>query len=103
MARTYGNRRSLLDELPEFGQHTLEARRQPLDPSDKIVTIPCAALRGRLFLSSENGRFPVSRVQGSLTFPANFMLLRDEPGPAGLHCTSAHDLVTVNRKLLFLS
>jgi len=40
-----------LDELPEFGQHTLEVLRQPLE--DKIVTI--------------------SRAQGSLTFPANFM------------------------------
>jgi magnesium chelatase family protein len=42
-----------LDELPEFGQHTLEVLRQPLE--DKIVTI--------------------SRAQGSLTFPANFMLV----------------------------
>ena len=42
-----------LDELPEFGQHTLEVLRQPLE--DKTVTI--------------------SRAQGSLTFPANFMLV----------------------------
>jgi magnesium chelatase family protein len=42
-----------LDELPEFGQHTLEVLRQPLE--HKVVTI--------------------SRVQGSLTFPANFMLV----------------------------
>jgi magnesium chelatase family protein len=34
--------------MPEFGQHTLEVLRQPLE--DKIVTI--------------------SRAQGSLTFPA---------------------------------
>ena len=50
--------------MPEFGQHGLEVRRQPLE--DKIVTIPSAALRGR---------FAVSRTQGSLTFPANFMLV----------------------------
>src|SRR5512146_1151904 len=42
-----------LDEMPEFGQHTLEVLRQPLE--DKVVTI--------------------SRAQGSLTFPANFMLV----------------------------
>ena len=39
--------------MPEFGQHGLEVLRQPLE--DKIVTI--------------------SRAQGSLTFPANFMLV----------------------------
>ncbi len=42
-----------LDELPEFGARALETLRQPLE--DKIVTI--------------------SRAQGSLTFPANFMLV----------------------------
>ena len=42
-----------LDELPEFGQHDLEVLRQPLE--DKVVTI--------------------SRAQGSVTFPANFMLV----------------------------
>ncbi len=42
-----------LDEMPEFSSHTLEVLRQPLE--DKIVTI--------------------SRAQGSLTFPANFMLI----------------------------
>ena len=40
-----------LDELPEFGHTLLEVLRQPLE--DKIVTI--------------------SRAQGTLTFPANFM------------------------------
>ena len=39
--------------MPEFGQHALEVLRQPLE--DKVVTI--------------------SRAQGSLTFPANFMLV----------------------------
>ena len=42
-----------LDELPEFGQQTLEVLRQPLE--DHNVTI--------------------SRAQGSVTFPANFMLV----------------------------
>ena len=42
-----------LDELPEFGQADLDVLRQPLE--DKVVTI--------------------SRAQGSVTFPANFMLL----------------------------
>lgn len=41
-----------LDELPEFGHSLLETLRQPLE--DKVVTI--------------------SRAQGSLTYPANFML-----------------------------
>jgi len=42
-----------LDELPEFGHSLLEVLRQPLE--DKVVTI--------------------SRAQGSVTFPANFMLV----------------------------
>jgi magnesium chelatase family protein len=42
-----------LDELPEFGQNVLEVLRQPLE--DRIVTI--------------------SRAQGTVTFPANFMLV----------------------------
>ena len=42
-----------LDELPEFGQNVLEVLRQPLE--DHIVTI--------------------SRAQGTVTFPANFVLV----------------------------
>src|SRR5262245_3790838 len=42
-----------LDESNEFAQHTLEVLRQPVE--DKIVTI--------------------SRARGSLTFPANFLLV----------------------------
>ncbi len=42
-----------LDELPEFGHMVLEVLRQPLE--DRMVTI--------------------SRAQGSVTFPANFMLV----------------------------
>ena len=51
-----------LDELPEFGQQTLEVLRQPLE--DHSVTI--------------------SRAQGSVTFPANSMLVGAmNPCPCG--------------------
>ncbi len=51
-----------LDEFPEFGMRTLEVLRQPLE--DKVVTI--------------------SRASGSLTFPANFMLIGAmNPCPCG--------------------
>jgi magnesium chelatase family protein len=53
-----------LDELPEFGTRVLEVLRQPIE--DKIVTI--------------------SRAQGSLTFPANFMLVAAmNPCPCGYY------------------
>lgn len=51
-----------LDEANEQGQHTLEALRQPIE--DKVVTI--------------------SRARGTLTFPANFLLvLAHNPCPCG--------------------
>jgi magnesium chelatase family protein len=51
-----------LDELSEFGQNTLEVLRQPLE--DRIVTI--------------------SRAQGTVTFPANFILIGAmNPCPCG--------------------
>lgn len=51
-----------LDELPEFGRKVLEVMRQPLE--DKTVTI--------------------SRARGSLSFPANFMLVAAmNPCPCG--------------------
>ena len=74
-----------LDEMPEFSQHVLEVLRQPLE--DKIVTI--------------------SRAQGSLTFPANFMLIGAmNPCPCGYagdpekECTCPPSLVARYQKRL---
>lgn len=51
-----------LDELPEFDQRTLEALRQPLE--DRLAAI--------------------SRVQGTVTFPANFIFIAaSNPCPCG--------------------
>ncbi|PIU23100.1 MAG: magnesium chelatase, partial [Chloroflexi bacterium CG08_land_8_20_14_0_20_45_12] len=51
-----------LDEFPEFGHTTLEALRQPIE--DRTIT--------------------VSRVRGSVTFPASFMLVAAmNPCPCG--------------------
>ncbi|MEJ5198195.1 MAG: YifB family Mg chelatase-like AAA ATPase, partial [Anaerolineae bacterium] len=74
-----------LDELPEFGQHGLEVLRQPLE--DKVVTI--------------------SRAEGSLTFPANFMLVGAmNPCPCGWYgdpdheCTCSMTLISRYQKRL---
>ncbi len=53
-----------LDELPEFGQHTLEVLRQPIE--DKVVAI--------------------SRARVTLSFPANFMMVGAmNPCPCGFY------------------
>ena len=72
-----------LDELPEFGRNTLEVLRQPIE--DKVVTI--------------------SRAQGTVTFPANFMLVAAmNPCPCGYYgdsvreCTCAPGLVARYQK-----
>ena len=68
-----------LDELPEFAHSVLESIRQPLE--DRVVT--------------------VSRAQGNVTFPANFMLLSAmNPCPCGYwgdpsrHCSCSESAVT---------
>ncbi|MFQ5924817.1 MAG: YifB family Mg chelatase-like AAA ATPase [Dehalococcoidia bacterium] len=72
-----------LDELPEFGHAVLEVLRQPIE--DKVVTI--------------------SRAQGSVTFPANFMMVAAmNPCPCGYYgdpikeCTCSPSLISRYQK-----
>jgi magnesium chelatase family protein len=72
-----------LDELPEFGQRILEVLLQPIE--DKRVTI--------------------SRANGTLTFPANFMLIGAmNPCPCGYYgdtqkqCTCSPSAITTYQK-----
>jgi magnesium chelatase family protein len=59
-----------LDELPEFGQTILETLRQPLE--DQVVTI--------------------SRARGTVTFPANVMLVAAmNPCPCGYQGDPSHE------------
>ncbi len=73
-----------LDELPEFQRAALEIMRQPL----------------------EDGQVTISRVNGTLTFPSDFMLVAAmNPCPCGYlgdgnkcHC-SMNEIVKYNRKI----
>jgi magnesium chelatase family protein len=72
-----------LDELPEFGNRVLETLRQPLE--DKVVSI--------------------SRSAGSLTYPANFILIGSaNPCPCGYYgdpekeCTCSPSMVARYQK-----
>lgn len=59
-----------LDELPEYSRSSLEALRQPLE--DKIITI--------------------ARVQDTVTYPADFMLVATQnPCPCGYYLDPDHD------------
>lgn len=73
-----------LDELPEFQRAALEIMRQPL----------------------EDGQVTISRVNGTLTFPSDFMLVAAmNPCPCGYlgdgskcHC-SMNEIIKYNRKI----
>lgn len=73
-----------LDELPEFQRNALEVMRQPL----------------------EDGKVTISRVNGTLTFPSDFMLTAAmNPCPCGYlgnsekcHC-SANEIMKYHRKI----
>ena len=74
-----------LDELPEFGERLLEVLRQPLEGDPREVSI--------------------SRASGTITFPANFMLVAAQnPCPCGYYgdpthaCSCSNAMVTRYQK-----
>ncbi|UCC54779.1 MAG: YifB family Mg chelatase-like AAA ATPase [Anaerolineaceae bacterium] len=74
-----------LDELPEFGERLLEVLRQPLEGNPREVSI--------------------SRATGTVTFPANFILVAAQnPCPCGYYgdstraCTCSNAMVTRYQK-----
>ncbi len=74
-----------LDELPEFGDRLIEVLRQPLEGIPREVSI--------------------SRASGTVTFPANFMLIAAQnPCPCGYYgdpvraCTCSNAMVTRYQK-----
>lgn len=74
-----------LDELPEFGERMLEVLRQPMEGNPREVSI--------------------SRASGTITFPANFMLVAAQnPCPCGYFgdpthaCTCSNAMVTRYQK-----
>lgn len=66
-----------LDELPEFEKRTIEALRQPLE--DRVVTI--------------------SRARGSVTFPANFMLVASMNPDSTLYASGAQGYEKHKKKI----
>ncbi|MEW5985545.1 MAG: YifB family Mg chelatase-like AAA ATPase [Chloroflexota bacterium] len=74
-----------LDELPEFGERLIEVLRQPLEGLPREVSI--------------------SRASGTVTFPANFMLVAAQnPCPCGYFgdptraCTCSNSMITRYQK-----
>jgi magnesium chelatase family protein len=74
-----------LDELPEFGERLIEVLRQPLEGVPREVSI--------------------SRATGSVTYPANFMLIAAQnPCPCGYYgdpthaCTCSNAMITRYQK-----
>jgi len=74
-----------LDELPEFGQNLIEVLRQPLEGLPREVSI--------------------SRASGTVTYPANFMLVAAQnPCPCGYYgdpvhaCTCSNAMITRYQK-----
>ena len=74
-----------LDELPEFGQNLIEVLRQPLEGNPREIAI--------------------SRASGTVTYPANFMLIAAQnPCPCGYYgdathpCTCSNAMVTRYQK-----
>ncbi len=74
-----------LDELPEFGANLIEVLRQPLEGKPREVSI--------------------SRASGTVTYPANFMLIAAQnPCPCGYYgdpvhaCTCSNTMITRYQK-----
>jgi len=74
-----------LDELPEFGERMIEVLRQPLEGNPREIAI--------------------SRASGTVTYPANFMLVAAQnPCPCGYYgdathpCTCSNAMVTRYQK-----
>ncbi|MCB8989911.1 MAG: YifB family Mg chelatase-like AAA ATPase, partial [Ardenticatenaceae bacterium] len=74
-----------LDELPEFGSNLIEVLRQPLEGKPREVSI--------------------SRASGTVTYPANFMLIAAQnPCPCGYYgdpvhaCTCSNVMITRYQK-----